>query len=97
MTLVGIGQHCQSIENDGSSLSLRTNWRDLASAKRAVFYHEMTVLAVSAVGLEKSVENESCEAPFCSCDETLNLWPGREMAFTAAEAESDEVICSMHL
>lgn len=52
----------------------------------------MTVLAVSAVGPEKSVENENCNAPFCSCDETLNLWPGREMAFTSAEAESDEVI-----
>lgn len=57
MTLVGIGQQCQSIENDRSSLSLRTNWRDLASANRTVFHHEMTAPAVSAVELEKSVEN----------------------------------------
>lgn len=52
MTLVGIGQQCQSIENDRSSLSLRKNWRDLVSANHTVFHHEMTALAVSIVGLE---------------------------------------------
>lgn len=56
MTLVGIGQQCQSIENDRSSLSLRTNCRDLASANCTVFHHEMTALAVSAVGLENRLK-----------------------------------------
>lgn len=52
----------------------------------------MAVLAVSAAGQEKSPENESRGAPFCSCDETLNLGPGREMAFSSAGAECDEGI-----
>lgn len=56
MTLVGIGQQCQSIENDRSSLSLRKNWRDLVSANHTVFHHEMTALAVSAVGLENRLK-----------------------------------------
>lgn len=55
-SLVGRGQQCQSIENDRSSLSLRTNWWGLASANCTVFHHEMTALALSAVGLENQLE-----------------------------------------
>lgn len=80
MTLVGIGQQCRSIENDRSSLSLRTNWSDLAPVNCTVFHHEMTALAMSAVDLENRLKKENCEALFC-CDETSNLWPSRKMAF----------------
>lgn len=53
----------------------------------------MAVLAVSAVGLEKSLENESCEAPFCSCDETLNLGQVEKWLFPLQE----QSVMSMHL
>lgn len=50
----------------------------------------MAVLAVSAVGLEKSLENESCEAPFCSCDETLNLGQVEKWLFPLQERSAKE-------
>lgn len=56
MTPVAIGQQCQSIENDRSSLSVRPDWKDSASANHAVFHHEMTVLAVSAVDIENRLK-----------------------------------------
>lgn len=88
MTLVAIGQQCQSIENDRSSLSVRPDWKDLASANHAVFHHETTVRAVSAADLENCSKIKYCEVPFCSCDETLNLLPGGGMTFAFTEAET---------
>lgn len=83
MTPVAIGQQCQSIENDRSSLSVRPDWKDLASANRAVFHHEMTVLAVSAVDIENRLKMK------------LNLLPGGGMTFAFTEMKGTKYIDSM--
>lgn len=52
MTLVGIGQRCQSIQFNRPSFSFSTNQRDLGS-NHTPFHPEMTVPAASAAGAEK--------------------------------------------